>query len=168
MLTVAQEILQHIWSVVIGGVISMAGSNRSGYNDGIGSNARFNDPRGVVCTSDGSKVVVADESNHRLRLIHTATNEVITIAGDGKSKHSDGIALAAGIATPYFMAFDRTTFRPDSMLYITCGVFGCGSLRRFDFISGAVLLTPALGFSTCFLFLLFVYLKSCVIPLQIS
>ncbi len=114
----------------------MAGSSERGESDGIGSAAFFTHPRGVVCTSDGSKVVVADRDNHRLRMIHTATNEVITIAGDGKAEQSDGKALAASIGRPQFLAFDRTTSSPDSALYITVGVAGKGILRRFDFISG--------------------------------
>ena len=114
----------------------MAGSSEKGYSDGIGSNSRFDRPYDVVCTSDGSKVVVADRGNHRLRMIHTATNEVITLAGDGVAQNSDGAALGASILEPYFMAFDRTTPSPDSVLYITSGL-GRGILRRFDFCSGS-------------------------------
>ncbi len=110
----------------------MAGSSEAGYSDGIGSNARFSYPKGMVVTSDGAKVVVADGGNHCLRVIHTATNEVSTIAG--KTKNSDGEALAASIRIPWFLAFDRTTSSPDSVLYITAA--GGTILRRFDLDSG--------------------------------
>ncbi len=120
-----------------GAVSLMAGSSRKGYSDGIGSNARFSSPKGVVCTSDGSKVVVADTENHRLRLIHTATNEVITIAGDGQQKNSDGQALAASIDSPWSLAFDRTTSSPESALYVACFGAVTGILRRFELSSGS-------------------------------
>jgi DNA-binding beta-propeller fold protein YncE len=113
----------------------MAGSGEGGYRDGIGSNARFRCPGGVVCTSDGSKVVVADTYNHRLRLIHTATNQVTTIAGNGKVVPSDGQALAASIDHPLHLTFDRTT-TPESVLYITGGHAVAFLLRRFDLTSG--------------------------------
>ncbi len=114
----------------------MAGSSQDDCSDGIGGNARFRYRSGLVCTSDGSKVVVADYGNHRLRLIHTATNEVVTIAGRGKGGHSDGKALGASIANPWFLAFDRTTSSPDSVLYVTC-LAGYGILRVLDFSSGS-------------------------------
>ncbi len=112
----------------------VAGSAEKGFADGIGSSARFAMPCGVVCTSDGSKIIVADNGNHRLRLIDAATNRVSTLAGDGQPRRSDGKALAASIALPQFMAFDRTTAIPESVLYITCGCYSV--LRRFDLING--------------------------------
>ena len=131
----------------------MAGSGKAGYRDGIGSNAQFSSPETVVCTSDGSKVVVADWSNHRLRLIHTATNEVVTIAGNGEDGHSDGEALAVSLECPNSLAFDRTTFSPDSVLYITCS-WRLGLLRRFDFSYGLLCLCAGGRGSLRFLLLL--------------
>ncbi len=112
----------------------MAGSIEDGCCDGIGSKARFFYPKGVTCSSDGSKVAVADECNQRLRLIHTATNQVITIAGNGQSKRSDGQALVASIPYPRGLVFDRTTLSPDSVLYFTAG--SGGIVWRIDFSSG--------------------------------
>ncbi len=109
----------------------MAGISEGAYSDGIGANARLNCPKGVVCTSDGSKVVVADGGNMRLRLIDTSTNAVITLTGE--EKHSDGKAFEL---ESWFLAFDRTTSIPDSVLYITYGWNVGGILRRFDFRSG--------------------------------
>ncbi len=60
---------------MVGVVSLLTGGSEGGFSDAIGLSARLYYPSGVVCTSDGSKVVVADWSNHRLRLIHTATNE---------------------------------------------------------------------------------------------
>ncbi len=90
------------------------------------------------------KSVVADSNNHRLRLIHTATNEVTTIAGDGKEQHSDGKALDASILCPQFLVFDGTTSSPESVLYISCS--GLKGLRRFDLMSGTSFASPNLSF----------------------
>jgi len=135
------------FSFLIVGVVSlMAGSSESGYSDGIGSNTRFCCPCGVVCTSDGSKLVVADRGNHRLRLIHTATNEVSTLAGNGEAGHSDGQAMAVSLKHT-----DRATPSPDSVLYIACGVWGPGIYA--DSISVPVRSVCALAAETLYVFL---------------
>jgi hypothetical protein len=106
-----------LWSLV--GVASLlAGSVGSDLCDGIRENARFSCPRGVLCTRDGSKVIVADYGNDRLRMIDAATKQVTTIAR---------------MDAPQFLVFDSTTPTPESVLYIT--VHWIGVLRRLNLLT---------------------------------
>ena len=80
-------------------IAGLAGS--SGSADGVGSAARFNDPRGIAISGDGSFVLVADSGNHTVRRIDLATLAVTTLAGNpGLSGSADGIGAAARFDTP--------------------------------------------------------------------
>ena len=58
--------------VTIAGVVStVAGSTASGYVDGVGTVARFNNPIGISADSAGN-VWVADMRNNMIRMIDTA------------------------------------------------------------------------------------------------
>jgi hypothetical protein len=104
----------------------IAGGANTGYCDATtGSNARFNDPRGVLCLSDGERILVADLGNDRILLIHIASGEVSTIAGDGQEMNTDGKGTAASIDGPRFMVFD---VRDRSVVYITSN----NALRRLN------------------------------------
>lgn len=63
-----------------GWTTTIAGS-RSGYADGFGAAALFNNPQGVAVTPDGATVYVADTNNARIRVISVATGLVSTLAG---------------------------------------------------------------------------------------
>jgi hypothetical protein len=52
-----------------------------GSTDGVGSNARFNEPQGVSFSSDGSYALVADSMNCLIRKIVISTASVSTLAG---------------------------------------------------------------------------------------
>ena len=56
-------------------VFTLAGTATSGSNDGSGNQAKFLNPNGLVLTSDGSKLYVADTYNNFIRLIDTATGK---------------------------------------------------------------------------------------------
>ena len=79
-------------------VSTYAGSGNTGFSgggfaDGSTSTARFDDPRGVAVAADG-RVFVADESNHRIRVISADGATVSTYAGSGF-----GFGFANGGAT---------------------------------------------------------------------
>jgi sugar lactone lactonase YvrE len=57
----------------------LAGSSSVGNSDGVGSQAKFNNPRGVAIASDGS-LLVADRANHKIRKVQM-DGSVITVAG---------------------------------------------------------------------------------------
>ena len=52
----------------ISGLVTTLVGSYSGYADGQGGNARFNNPRAVAVDTRGF-VYVADQGNHRIRLI---------------------------------------------------------------------------------------------------
>ena len=51
-----------------GQVTTLAGSGSDSYSDGQGTAAHFNSPRGVACDIYGN-LIIADQTNHRIRLI---------------------------------------------------------------------------------------------------
>lgn len=73
----------------------------SGSADGVGSAARFNSPRGVAISSDGSFALVADDANAAIRRIDLNTNAVTTVAGQpGVTGFADGVGSAARFFSP--------------------------------------------------------------------
>jgi WD40 repeat protein len=79
-------------------VSTIAGQTASGTTDGVGTNARFNLPRGVVVLPDGN-ILVADSTNNRIRLITMPSATVTTIAG-GTVGTADGVGTAAQLSAP--------------------------------------------------------------------
>ncbi len=94
--------------IATGAVTTLAGSAMgSGADDGTGSGARFNSPRGV--TTDGTNVYVADTGNHTIRKIVIATKEVTTLAGNvGNTGTDDGIGTNAKFNLPERVTTDGT------------------------------------------------------------
>ena len=64
-----------------GNVTTLAGDGASGFVNGAGAAARFNNPKGVAVDTLG-RIYVADTGNHAVRRIDSIGN-VITVAGDG-------------------------------------------------------------------------------------
>lgn len=87
-------------------VSTIAGTNASGYVDGPLLTARFNHPFGVLASSDGTKLYIADTGNNVIRLIDLNQGTVSTIAGNGGLGTADGIGAAARFAEPNGLAFD--------------------------------------------------------------
>lgn len=77
---------------------------RNGTNSGVGFNARFFNPAGIVVARGG--LVVADSGNHLIR--HVAFNGTVTnIAGGAlQPGHTDAIGGAARFNTPLGLAVD--------------------------------------------------------------
>ena len=68
-------------AVSVGLVSTVAGSGSWGWTDAVGTNARFNYPRGIAVAPDGSFALVVDSNNHRIRKIDLETRVVSTLAG---------------------------------------------------------------------------------------
>jgi sugar lactone lactonase YvrE len=81
-----------------GTVSTVAGNGQSGFANGRGTDARFNNPTGLIVGADGI-VYVADRNNHRIRAVNS-TGEVTTIAGDGTEGFQDGAGPAAKFNRP--------------------------------------------------------------------
>jgi hypothetical protein len=101
-------------------VTLIAGGEKSGFADGVGAHARLYCPEGLLCSGDGSKLFVADRYQNRVRLIHTDTCAVTTIAGTGELLSSEGVPRFAAISRPCALAFDAAAAIPESVLHITC------------------------------------------------
>src|SRR5947209_2096336 len=88
-----------IRSVTFDGVVTtVAGSGRPDDKDGIGTQAAFKQPCGIVVDATGM-IFVADTGNSRIKRI-TATGVVTTIAGDVHEGLADGPANKAQFKQP--------------------------------------------------------------------
>ncbi|MGA2748165.1 MAG: hypothetical protein ABSG59_05250 [Verrucomicrobiota bacterium] len=143
-----------------GVVTTLAGlAGSSGTNDGTGSAARFNYPRGVAVDSAGN-LYVADRDNDTIREV-TPAGVVTTLAGlAGNAGSADGTGSAARFHFPAGMAVDsagnlyvadhqNSTIRkmtPDGTNWVvttlaglagvTGSADGTGSAARFDYPAG--------------------------------
>lgn len=96
-----------------GASVQIAGRMGEGGEDGVGIAASFRWPRGVVIGEDGS-IFVADDGNHRIRMISPA-GAVSTLAGKGgESGFADGPAAAARFTYP-----SDLTLGPGGVLYVS-------------------------------------------------
>ena len=57
--------------LLVGVVSTLAGSGTAAWADGLGTTARFNNPRGVAVASNGA-VIVADTLINMIRMISSA------------------------------------------------------------------------------------------------
>eukprot|EP01052_Picozoa_sp_SAG31_P015499 SAG31_NODE_998_length_10460_cov_255.143505_10_plen_308_part_00 len=71
--------------------------------DGVGSSARFNCPRGLDLLG-AETLLVCDHSNHRIRAVDLRTRSVTTMAGDGQQGHRDGRAEDGQLCCPVGIA----------------------------------------------------------------
>lgn len=83
-------------------VCILAGNGSSGFQDGSGETARFNQPRGLVAHPQGG-VAVSDLGNHSLRWVR-ADGTVGTLAGTGNHGSDDGAAAQATFFEPSGLA----------------------------------------------------------------
>lgn len=87
-----------------GEVITLAGSGKSGYADGLGNKARFASPYGLAIDKNGN-IFVSEQKNNRIRKICPG-GEVITIAGTGEIGFVDGEVKEAKFDAPKGLAID--------------------------------------------------------------
>lgn len=83
---------------------TLAGTGATGYADGTGTAAAFNNPNGLAVDSSGN-VYVADYVNHRIRKV-TSSGVVTTLAGNGSTGLVDGTGAAAKFWSPYGLKLD--------------------------------------------------------------
>ena len=85
-----------------GVVTTLAGSSQ-GFADGTGAAASFNGPVGVAVIPSSGVIVVADEGNHRIRLVTYPGGVVTTLAGSSQG-FADGTGAAASFNGPHGVA----------------------------------------------------------------
>lgn len=90
-----------------GKVTTLAGGGpgTSGFADGTGTTARFNNPTGVAVDSLGN-VYVADYLNNRIRKI-TSQGVVTTLAGSGDKGSVDGVGIVVSFNRPIGIAVNN-------------------------------------------------------------
>lgn len=91
---------------------TLAGSAPSGYTEGTGTAAKFNNPRGMIIDGNGN-LYIADKNNHCIRKI-TPQGVVSTFAGSSSAGYADGAGTAAQFNKPYGLAIDK-----DSNIYVS-------------------------------------------------
>ncbi len=117
-------------TISTGEVSTLAGTADSdGSADGTGSDARFNNPLGIV--RNGATLYVTDSGNNTIRKIVISTGEVSTLAGTaGAYGSTDGTGAAARFNSPSDITTDG------SNLYVTDS--GNNTIRRIVMASGEV------------------------------
>lgn len=112
-------------------VTTIAGNGNVGDQDGIGTNATFNDPWGLVVDSSGV-VYVADTKNHKIRKIDTAGN-VTTYAGTGTRGYAGGNRLTATFGNPTDIEIDSdgNLFVVDHTTYLIRKITPAGQVINF-------------------------------------
>ena len=86
-------------------VSTLAGSPEPGFADGLGMDARFNEPVGITADTHGN-IFVCDSENESIRKVVLATGEVSTIAGNGRKGMSNGQGAHAQFDWPACIAVD--------------------------------------------------------------
>jgi len=93
--------------VISSGVVTtVAGTGSSGSDNGTGTSASFNEPKGI--TTDGTNLYVADTENHLIRKIVISTGVVTWVAGTGSSGSSNGTGTSASFDEPQGITTDGT------------------------------------------------------------
>ena len=100
--------------------------------DATGTEARFNQPWGLVLGSDGN-VYAADFDNHRIRRV-TPQGVVTTVAGNGNGTRMDGMGVESSFYYPIYLAW----YPLDMILYVLEGEDEDTAIRIVDTDTGAV------------------------------
>lgn len=79
-------------------VTTLAGDGTSGFADGPGSSAKFNNPEGIIADTKGN-IYISDAYNNRIRKI-TPGGVVTTLAGNGTGGFADGSGSSAEFNFP--------------------------------------------------------------------
>jgi sugar lactone lactonase YvrE len=101
-----QDHILRLYDPGSGSVTLLAGAQGlPGFQDGSGTDARFNVPYDIAVT-DGGDLLVSDWGNNRIRLV-TLSGEVSTWAGTGSAGEGNGDRASATFDAPQGLAMDE-------------------------------------------------------------
>lgn len=92
----------------------------SGSNNGIGTNARFDDPTNIGVAPDGLSIFVSEFNTNRIRRIGLLDGAVTTIAGPAVSTpgYVNGLGTTALLRAPFgFAAVPATAGQPETVYF---------------------------------------------------
>jgi len=117
--------------IATGVVTTLVGTaGTSGFADGTGTTAKFNNPIGI--TTDGSNLFVADTLNDTIRKVVIATGVVSTLAGTAGTFGSiDGVGATARFNGPFGVCLDGIN------LYVT-EINPNNTIRKIVIVTGTV------------------------------
>ena len=112
--------------LVSGEVSTLAGDGQDGKRDSnniFEEPARFRWPMGVALTPDNEYLLVADQYNHRIRVVSTESGEVKTVAGWVQG-FQDGNLISRDTKDPksFVAAMFNTPRGSSAVLYVILGV----------------------------------------------
>jgi sugar lactone lactonase YvrE len=107
-LYVADTQNSRIRKITPSGVVTTIAGSSSGFLDGIGTNAMFSNPFGIIIDNLNSNLYLTDAGSHRIRKIVLATSAVSIIAGSGTGGFLDGTGTNANFYIPYAVCIDST------------------------------------------------------------
>jgi len=108
----------------------------------VGDGARFDGPRGIAISPDGSVLLVADMFNHKMRRAEVATGAVTTLAGSGEKGEAHGVGDAVQFHFPHSLAIS-----PDGSAPLSVTESINDKIRRVEVATGAV--TTLAGCGAC-------------------
>jgi hypothetical protein len=107
-------------------VSTLAGvSGSSGSTNGVGSNAKFNNPYSIDLSGDGLYALFSDHMNHLIRRLTISTSSVTTIAG-ASAGSTNGVGTNARFYNPV-----GVSIAPDGV-YALIGDNGNNLIRRIE------------------------------------
>ena len=118
--------VRHI--VIATGIVTTLAGNEAGYADGVGTMAKFNQPRGIAFSPDGSYILIADHGNARVRRLDMQTISVTTVAGS-TSGFADGTGTNAN-----FLGLLQLAIDPAGTYALICDINN-NRIRRLDIAS---------------------------------
>ena len=114
------------------------------FEDGVGVKASFYIPGGIAMVAD-DVAVIADEYNHRIRLLNTTSRRVTTLAGDGTYYWYDA---ASGDKASFYIPVDVAFAKSTGILYVADS--GNNAIRSINMTTTEVKTVAGDALSTSF------------------
>jgi sugar lactone lactonase YvrE len=91
-------------STTTGVVTTIAGSGTAGFQNGVGTAARFRSAGNLLLSADQKTLYIVETSNHAVRAINLRTKRVTTLLGSGRPGYREGTFRNARLSYPDSLA----------------------------------------------------------------